>query len=96
MNLLRYSKKYCESYLSNVTRYFYFVTEQHCLFAVYIDSVIEKITASEFGCEINWAKVGILVYTDDIILLAPSLHSLQSLLKICETELNCLAMTINA
>ena len=65
------------------------------LFAVYIDSVIEKITASEFGCEINWAKVGILVYADDIILLAPSLHSLQSLLRICETELNCLAMTIN-
>jgi hypothetical protein len=29
MILLRYSRKYCESYLSNVTRYFYFVTEQH-------------------------------------------------------------------
>jgi hypothetical protein len=31
MILLRYSRKYCKSYLSNVTRYFYFVTEQHWL-----------------------------------------------------------------
>ena len=61
-----------------------------------IDSVIERIRASGFGCEINWGKVGILVYADDIILLAPSVHRLQTLLQICESELNCLAMTINA
>ena len=66
------------------------------LFAVYIDSVIEKIRVSEYGCEINWAKVGILVYADDILLLAPSVHSLQNLLRICEVELQLLDMTINA
>ena len=65
------------------------------LFAVYIDSVIEKIRASEYGCVINWAKVGILVYADDILLLAPSVHSLQNLLRICEVELQLLDMTIN-
>ena len=58
--------------------------------------MIEKIRASEFGCVINWAKVGILVYADDILLLAPSVHSLQNLLRICEVELQLLDMTINA
>ncbi len=57
------------------------------LFAVYIDSVIEKVRTSGHGCEINWAKLGILVYADDILLVAPTVHSLQILLSACEKEL---------
>ncbi len=38
----------------------------------------------------------ILMYADDIILLAPTIHSLQRLVEICETELSCIDMTVNA
>ena len=38
----------------------------------------------------------IYLYTDDIILLASSVHVLQSLANICEFELKFLDMTINA
>ena len=39
---------------------------------------------------------GIFLYTDDIILLAPSVQALQSLIDICESELNSLCMAVNA
>jgi hypothetical protein len=41
MILLRYSRKYCESYLSNVTRYF--VTEQHCIPVNYMGNVYLRL-----------------------------------------------------
>ena len=36
------------------------------LFAVYIDSVIDRVRKSRVGCEINLANIGILMYADDI------------------------------
>ena len=35
------------------------------------------------------------MYADDIVLLAPSVHSLQLLLRTCEDELSCLNMRLN-
>ena len=40
--------------------------------------------------------MAILLYADDILLLAPSVTSLQMLLHICDHELSCIAMSINA
>ena len=54
------------------------------LFAVYLDSVIEKVKNSKRGCQINWSYVGILAYADDILLVAPTVMSLQTLVTICE------------
>ena len=38
---------------------------------------------------------GIFLYADDIILLASSVQALQSLINICESELNSLCMAVN-
>jgi len=65
-------------------------------FPVYIDSVVEKIIKSNLGC---YTKVGIcmiiLLYADDILLIAPSVTSLQQLVNICEQELEWLDMSLN-
>lgn len=67
------------------------------LFAIYIDSVVVKIKQEQsIGCYINYECVSILLYADDIILLAPSVTALQQLLRICERELDWLDMAINA
>ena len=65
------------------------------LFALYIDSVIDKVRRNRAGCEIKRACVGIIVYADDILLVAPTVTALQLILDICESELNWLAMSIN-
>ena len=46
------------------------------LFALYIDSVIEKVRRSRVGCEIKLESVGIIVYADDILLVAPTVTAL--------------------
>jgi len=47
------------------------------LFAVFIDSVVDKIKASGLGCYIKFVCYSILLYADDMILLSPSVLSLQ-------------------
>jgi len=51
------------------------------LFAVYIDSFFEKVRLTS-GCYMKWYCVNILMYADDILLLAPSVSSLHNLLGI--------------
>jgi len=48
------------------------------------------------GCKIILKCVSILQYADDILLIAPSVTSLQQLLNICEQELEWLDMSVNA
>ena len=57
------------------------------LFAIYLDDIINCLS---FG-----QKPLIIIYADDIILIAPSLYMLQKLLDKCEQELNWLGMSIN-
>ena len=48
------------------------------LFAVYVDSVVNRIKQEQsIGCYINFVCVSILLYADDMILLAPSVTALQ-------------------
>ena len=57
------------------------------LFAIYMDDITNCLS---FG-----QKPLIIMYADDIILVAPSVCLLQKLLYKCEQELNWLGMTIN-
>jgi len=43
------------------------------LFALYTDSVVDRVKASGVGCYYKLACVSILLYADDILLLAPSI-----------------------
>ena len=49
------------------------------LFAVFIDSIVDKIKVSGLGCYIRHICFIVLLYADDIILLAPSVSALQKL-----------------
>jgi len=66
------------------------------LFAVYIDDIIKIIQHANIGCRIGLASVGIFLYADDIVLLAPSLNALQTMLTLCELHLAELDMALNA
>jgi len=65
------------------------------LFAVYIDSLVDKVSASKIGCYVKWTCISILLYADDILLIAPSLTALQQILLICEAEIEAMDMSIN-
>ena len=64
--------------------------------SIYIDSVVEKVIKSNHGYYIKWVCMSILLYANDILLIAPSVTSLQQLLNICEQELEWLDMSLNA
>jgi len=57
------------------------------LFAIYVDDIVAKINTSDLGCRIGLKGIAIVLYADDILLLAPSVDSLQKLITIVEQEL---------
>ena len=57
------------------------------LFALYIDSIVDRVRSHGLGCFIKAVSVIVFLYADDILLLAPSLSCLQQLMHICELEL---------
>jgi len=57
------------------------------LFAVYLDDLAKLCNRK--------SNVFIILYADDILLLAPSVCELDNLFKICKRELKLLDMTIN-
>jgi hypothetical protein len=65
-------------------------------FATYTDGLIDKVRKEYFLiCYVQWQCVTILLYADDIIIIAPTVMSLQKLLHIVELELKQLDMEIN-
>ena len=66
------------------------------LFALYIDGIVKKIESAKVGCYVRQTCLGVLLYADDIVLMAPTVFALQQLLYICESELDWLDLRINA
>ena len=65
------------------------------LFSVYIDDIIETVSKQQIGCVYRSFVVSIILYADDILLLAPSIDSLQKLVNLCHLELSTLDLAIN-
>ena len=65
------------------------------LFAVFIDNISVNIVNTAAGCYIDRTCVSIILYADDILLIAPSVTALQRLINVCATELAWLDMSIN-
>jgi len=63
-----------------------------CLFATYVDDLVNQVKLCGFGCYIRCTCISILLYADHILLLVPSISALQSL---CEKELEWLDMSIS-
>ena len=65
------------------------------LFAVFINDLVDEVNRANIGCYISNVCVSIVLYADDIMLIAPSITGLQRLLTICEEQLILLDMRIN-
>ena len=65
------------------------------IFCIYKDPIIKIITSGE-GCQFGLTGVNIILYANDILLLAPSITALQALLSVCEDELLSVYMMINS
>ena len=60
--------------------------QYYCIFNIYINGLAEHLNQLDLGIEIsNGLKICILLYADDIILLADSEAALQSLLLALES-----------
>jgi len=66
------------------------------LFAIFVDSIVDRVKATGLGCYLNSVCVSILLFADDIVLSAPSVTALQCLLEVCERELDNIDMLIDA
>ena len=58
------------------------------LWCLYVDDLIVELRTLGLGCKIENIFVGITVYADDVILLAPSRAALQEMLKVTEKFAN--------
>ena len=56
------------------------------LFAVYVDDILRRLSASGLGCFLGDFQLGYIMYADDLVLISSSLLLLQKMIKICETE----------
>ena len=65
------------------------------LFSIYIDDLIDRVSESNYGCMLGISRSNIIVYADDIVILAPSRKALQVLLDICQTETRALELAFN-
>ena len=53
------------------------------LFAIYLDKLLNDISSSNVGCHIGGTSCSVLVYADDIAILAPSVNGLKNLIDKC-------------
>ena len=52
-------------------------------FCIYTDDMIKELKKNQDGCWIDNHYLGIIAYADDIVLLAPSIDSLQKMIDTC-------------
>ena len=55
------------------------------LFTLYIDQLLLRLRNTGVGCHIGNVFTGGLGYADDILLIAPTVYSLRSMLKMCDS-----------
>jgi hypothetical protein len=51
---------------------------------VYLDPLFAQLRAAGVGCHVGGMYMGVVGYADDLLLLAPSRHAAQHMLKTCE------------
>lgn len=64
-------------------------------FNIYINDLITNISSSGLGCRLGLKLSNIIVYADDIVILAPSKEVLQELINLTSQEVEKLNLTIN-
>src|SRR5580692_6294997 len=64
------------------------------LFSMYVDDFLHKF--DKFGCRYKGLPTSAVMYADDLVLLAPSLSELQTMINVCYAELRLLDININS
>ena len=54
------------------------------LFTVYVDVLLLRLKQAGLGCHIGNTFVGTVAYADDVVILAPTVNALKSMLNICD------------
>ena len=54
------------------------------LWSVYLDLLIKELRQLGLGCHVGGVYMGVVVYADDILLMAPNRVAMQAMLNICE------------
>ena len=57
-------------------------------YCIYVNEIFTRLRNTKQGCWVNCDYVGILGYSDDNILLAPSQTALQEMLQVCEVYMS--------
>jgi len=52
-------------------------------FAMYINDIVCKLSASGCGCHVAGIYVGVLMYTDDMLLISSACNDLHRMTKMC-------------
>lgn len=65
------------------------------LFRFYIRDLIDKVTSVNLGCSYAGTVINLLAFADDMVLLAPSWHALQTLLLAVEDAADKISMSFN-
>ena len=64
-------------------------------FSIYVNSLIDKVSSLKYGCRLGIQTSNIIVYADDIVLLAPSRKGLQLLVDEAVSEAKELDLNFN-
>ena len=54
------------------------------LWSVYLDMLIKELRELGVGCHVGGLYMGVVVYADDVLLMAPTRGAMQSMLTKCE------------
>jgi len=65
------------------------------LFRFYIRDLIARVTSLNLGCNYYGMVINLLAYADDMVVLAPSRHALQTLLVAIEDAADRINMSFN-
>ena len=66
-----------------------------CLFAIYIDDLLNQLSHSSNGAKIANMYVGCMAYADDIVLVSPMVMVLQRMLVMCTSFADSNGLTFN-
>jgi len=66
------------------------------LFCVYIDDLLNALSAAGVGCHLEHMFVGTLAYVDDIVLMSPTMHGMRLMLRMCDEYASDFDVAFNA
>jgi len=66
------------------------------LFGLFVNELLSSLSESGQGCHIKFTPFNVFMFADDLLIVCPSIISLQVLVDKCITKLKAMDMTVNA